>query len=95
MHLDVLKRRLANNVHLEADAAQLLGVKNEAAIKEESRLVHARKDAFIVERLELVPLGANDKSVGLLGGLVGILVSRKELECCACTRGQEQATGSL
>ena len=63
VHGSVSHDRLADGLDLEADLLQRRAVEDEAAVKDEGGLVHLLVDRVVVERLELVPLGADDQRV--------------------------------
>ena len=54
---------------LEANSAESGCVEDETAVEDESRLLHRVVDLLPVEVLELLPLGRNDNSLGLVASL--------------------------
>ena len=50
---------------------EILVIKNFPAVEDEGRLGHVLVDPLVVQRHELVPLGADDHGVGVSGGGVG------------------------
>lgn len=54
---------------LEANLPQLFGVEDHPAVEDECGLVHRAVDILPVNGRELLPLGGDDDSLAVLGGL--------------------------